>query len=302
MAGVVAPDEPVQFAVLPDHRRMAYRRFGDPVGMPVLALHGTPGSRLKYAIADEAAKDAGLELLSIDRWSYGKSDGHPQPSLATFAEDMEDFADHLGLSKFGVLGVSGGGPFAAAVAAALGGRVSALALVAPVGPIAGAPIMPELSPFHAFAFRGLARTPGAMRMIFSGFRHLISRSDGSLAMRIASSRAAAVDRGMLCRPRERQSLIDAFRAGLEPSAAGPATDLNLFGRAWDFAPERISSPSRLWIGSEDRHVPVSAARLLATRIPGCICSDLEGAGHYWVMQNMPEVLSWLAGQSKGERL
>lgn len=293
MVGAVAA-EPVLFFRLPDGRRVAYRRFGDDDGHPVLALHGTPGSRLKYAMADGAARASGLSLISIDRWSYGRTDPHPRPSLAAFAEDMEVFADGLGLARFGVLGVSGGGPYAAAVAAALGERVSGLALVAPVGPIAGAPATVALSPFHAFAFRGLARTPGAMRLVFAGFRALIGRRDGTLAMRIASSRAAAVDRHMLCRPYERQSLIDAFRAGLEPGAEGPAIDMRLFGRAWDIAPERIRSSSRLWIGSEDRHVPIAAARALAGRIPGCICSDLDGAGHYWVMQNMDAVLGWLA--------
>lgn len=292
-----AADESVLFAVLRDGRRIAYRCFGDPDGHPVLALHGTPGSRLKYAMADGAARDAGLSLISIDRWKYGKSDGHPRPSLAAFAEDMEDFADRLGLGRFAVLGISGGGPYATAVAAAAGNRISALALVAPVGPIAGVPAAVAMSAFHTLAFRGLARAPGAMRLVFSGFRRLIARSDGALAMRIASSRAAVVDRRMLCRPNQRQSLIDAFRAGLEPGSEGPAIDMALFGRAWDIAPERIVVPSRLWIGSEDRHVPVMAARLLAGRIPGCVRTDLDGAGHYWVMQNMAAVLGWLAERS-----
>lgn len=299
MSGGTA-DEPVLFAAMPDGRRIAYRRFGDPGGHPVLALHGTPGSRLKYAMADAAAKEAGLALLSVDRWSYGKSDGHPRPSLAAFADDMEAFADRLGLGRFAVLGVSGGGPYAASVGAVVGNRISALALVAPVGPIAGAPSSPRLSHFHNLAFRGLARTPGAMRAVFWGFRRLITRRDASLAMRIASARASAVDRRTLCRPYERQSLVDAFRAGLEPGAAGPALDMTLFGLAWDVAPERITAPSRLWIGSEDRHVPVSAARLLADRIPDCERTDLQGAGHYWVMQNMPEVLGWLAETSRSD--
>lgn len=297
MAGDEA-GEHVLFAVLRDGRRIAYRRFGRTDGHPVLALHGTPGSRLKFAMADAAARDAGLSLLSIDRWSYGKSDGHARPSLAAFAEDMEEFADRLELRRFGVLGVSGGGPYAAAVAACLGDRVSAVALVAPVGPISGVPSAVELSRFHTLAFRGLARTPGAMRLIFAGFRKLIARRDGTFAMRLAGSRAAAVDRRILCRPAERQSLIEAFRAGLEPGAAGPALDLALFARAWDVAPERIVAPARLWIGSEDRHVPVAAARALAGRIPGCERTDLAGAGHYWVMQNMAEVLGWIAAQSR----
>lgn len=285
--------EPVGFTRLPDGRRVAYRRFGDAAGLPVLALHGTPGSRLKYAMAHDAARAAGLDLVSIDRWGYGMTDTHPRPSLAAFATDMTAFADALGLDRFGVLGVSGGGPYAVAAASAMGDRVAALALVAPVGPMAGTAAAWDMSPFHVAAFRGLSQMPGVMRLVFSGFRALIGRNP-LLAMRVASARAALVDRRIVCRPAERQSLVDAFRAGLQPGALGPAIDMRLFGRVWDIAPERVSAPSRLWIGGADRHVPIAAARLLADRIAGCRRVDLDGAGHYWVMGNMPEVLGWLA--------
>jgi hypothetical protein len=45
---------------LPDGRGLGFRVYGDPRGLPVLFLHGTPGSRLKFSIADEAGKALGL--------------------------------------------------------------------------------------------------------------------------------------------------------------------------------------------------------------------------------------------------
>lgn len=286
--------------LLPDGRRVAYQRFGDELGYPILALHGTPGSRLKFAMADRPARTADLSLWSVDRWGYGGTDAHPRPSLSAFAADMAAFADAAGLARFGVLGVSGGGPFAAAVASELGDRVTALALVAPVGPIAGTPAGGALSPFHILAFRGLSRSPSAVRAVFLGFRALLRRN-GVLAMRIATSRAALVDRRTACQPYERQSLIDAFREGLSPGAEGPVADMQLFGRQWDLDLERITAPSRLWIGDADRHVPQAAARGLAMGIAGCQLVALEGAGHYWVMRNMPEVLGWLADAARAQQ-
>ena len=57
--------------VLLDGRPIGYREYGAAEGLPVVALHGTPGSRLKYARAEAAAGTMGLRLICPDRWGYG---------------------------------------------------------------------------------------------------------------------------------------------------------------------------------------------------------------------------------------
>lgn len=273
-------------------RVMLLREYGDPRGTPVIALHGTPASRLMYAAAEQAG-NMGLRLFAPDRWGYGGSSPHRQPTLTAFADDISKVADELGLGHFSVLGVSGGGPYAAAIAARLVQRVDALALVAPVGPIAGAPV--RLSAFHTLCFRLLPRTPAVLRGVFAGFRSGLAKAPAA-TMRIAFVRAPPPDRKILSQRRIRERFEAMFVEGLRNGVEGALIDMQIFNRPWEVELDRIRAPSRLWIGTIDNNVPVDAARQLASAIPGCDLIELPGEGHLWVAVNYPVVLTWIASR------
>jgi pimeloyl-ACP methyl ester carboxylesterase len=276
-----------------DGRRLCFREFGLADGFPVIALHGTPGSRLKFAATHECAASLGLRLISPDRWAYGGTDAPNEPSLAAYALDIEYLADKLSLETFSVAGISGGGPFAAAVAAGLGRRVERLALISPVGPLAGAIPPGQLRLFHRFCFRVLPRLPGAVPLAFGFLRAALSVAPDA-AVLLSARRSAAVDRALLLRDRKvRRNLSNAFRAGLAGGVRGPAIDLRLFSAPWGVELNRTTAASRLWLGTEDRNVPLPAARHLAAAI-GAQLTLLEGAGHFWFSQHYQEVLRWLA--------
>lgn len=279
--------------VLTDGRAIAYAEHGDPAGYPVIALHGTPGAATKYASTGGAAAQIGLRLIAPDRWGYGRTSPHPAPTLATFAADMARLADHLGADRFAVAGVSGGGPFAAATAAVLAGRVSALALISPVGPVGMAGASRDLDAFHRLSFRMLPRVPGAMRLVFSAFRTGLALAPET-AMRVAGSRHGDADRSASRDADVRAAMAEMFKAGLEHGVDGAVTDMALFSRPWDFDPGTIRAPSRLWIGSDDRNVPVRSARRLAGMIEGCVLSALDGEGHLWVGRHAGEALQWIS--------
>lgn len=284
-----AGDGSVQIA---DGRRLAFRIFGDPAGAPVLALHGTPGSRLKFVVADPIARNAGLCVIAPDRWGYGSTEPHPRPSLKAFAADIAEFADALGVGQFAVIGVSGGGPFAAAVASEMPDRVRALALVAPVGPIAGEADV-EIMPFHRFCFGALARTPAAVGAVFYAFRAALGVSP-AFGMRVATVRVPAADRRVLSQREVSDRLGHTFVEGLRPGVAGPITDLGIFSTRWDIDLAHARMPARLWIGSVDENVPRSAARRLAERLPACEVIELTDEGHLWIANNYDVVLGWIA--------
>lgn len=284
-------DDGGAFHVLADGRRLTYATYGDPAGTPVLAFHGTPGARTKFASADAAARERGLRLISIDRWGYAGSDMPPSPRLSRFGEDMLHLCDNLGLTRVGLIGVSGAGPFAAAAAAKLGERAGALALISPVGPLDGNDV--DLSAFHAFCFRVLPRVPGGLRMTFAALRAGLRLSPGT-AMRVVTARAPPPDRTILSEGGAGMALADCFALGLSSSVEGPVTDMRLFSRRWDIDTATIRSPSRLWIGDLDRNVPQTSAKHLAAAIPGCETVIPSGYGHYWATRHIGEVVDWLA--------
>ncbi len=278
---------------LADGRRVGYRIYGAADGAPVLALHGTPGAHSKFAMAGVAASTLGLRLIAIDRWGYGATDAPANPSLAGFGRDMALVADALAVEKFSVIGISGGGPYAAAVAAILPGRVTAAALVSPVGPIVGLARRPRLSALHYVSFRVLPRIPGAIDLAFKAFRQVALRAPASSA-RIAAGRALSSDREIMSDRALAADLGACFATGLATGTRGPAIDMQLFSRAWNVDLREVACSARVWIGDEDRNVPIAAAIALAGGITGAELTQLGPHGHYWIARNFPDVLQWLA--------
>lgn len=278
---------------LGDGRRLTWREYGNVQGHPVIALHGTPGSREKFAIASGHARKLGLRLICPDRWGYGGSDAPRTGTLVDYARDCLDLAGYIGAERFSLVGVSGGGPYAAAIAAASPERIAALALVAPVGPIRGTATAPEMTLFHQFCFKGLPHVPGAIRIAFSFFRTVLAVSPRG-AITMATARAGRGDKMTVRKTVVQDRLAETFRLGLAPGCGGPVRDMLVFARPWRVPLHAICAPARLWIGSDDRNVPITAATCLARAIPGCELTRIEGAGHFWVTSHYDEVMDWVA--------
>ena len=85
---------------------LAWNEYGAPEGKPVFYYHGWPSSRLQARIAHHLAKERGIRLISMDRPGIGKSTLVRDRKLEDWPALMARFADHLGLEKFGQIGVS----------------------------------------------------------------------------------------------------------------------------------------------------------------------------------------------------
>lgn len=277
---------------LADGRKVGYADYGARDGQPVLALHGTPGSRLMYRLADGPARERGLRLVAPDRPGCGQSSMRQAHGFSAWSSDLAAIADALGIGRFAAIGVSGGGPYAAACAARLAPRVRALALVSPVGP-------PQprnaLSLPHRVIFRGLASSDWLSLATFRAIRFALDHAP-DLAYQGLVSRSAAADKPILLKPQVKASLLAAMGEGLRPGIAGAAQDLRLFATGWDTDLAAVAAPAGLWQGSDDRTVPPAAAYALAARIPGCELVRLAGAGHYWVFDHFADVLDWVAAR------
>jgi pimeloyl-ACP methyl ester carboxylesterase len=120
---------------LPDGRRLACRQYGPADGKPVLYMPGTPSCATEWRMWPAGAADQlNMRVVAVDRPGLGGSDPLPRCRIADWPADVTALADALGLSRFAILGYSGGVPYTLSCAEALPDRVSKAALVGCVGP------------------------------------------------------------------------------------------------------------------------------------------------------------------------
>jgi pimeloyl-ACP methyl ester carboxylesterase len=117
----------------PDGSVIAVEVAGEPGAVPVLICHGLADSRLTAELFTEVARELGLLIIVPDRPGTGRTDRRRLGRVADWAQDAALVLDRLAPGPAAVAGISAGGPFAAACAAELPGRVTSLTLVAPLG-------------------------------------------------------------------------------------------------------------------------------------------------------------------------
>ncbi len=252
-----------------DGRAVAVQAFGDPNGPPVIYCHGWPACRL------EAGLIPGLEvrLIALDRPGYGGSDAQPGRRLCDWPCDVAAVADALGLGRFHLIGVSGGGPFAAAVARALPERVRGLALVNAVPP----PTTPGLAGSGVAALFQLGRRPQRAGRMLSAARALL-RFRLLTPGRIIGSGLPEADRACLTRP-TLAAIGRVWREALAPGVAGALSDATILAAPWCVDLGDIRVPTTVWAGAADSMVPARAATAYAA-IPGAAVRVVADEGHY----------------------
>lgn len=271
-------DRTAQRIVLRDGRWLGFAEYGDPHGVPLFAFHGTPGSRLMVQVADDAARLHGVRLIAPDRPGYGLSSRQAGRRFADWPDDVVALADALGIARFGVVGVSGGGPHALACAWKIPERLSMVGTVSGVAPIAGGDL-PSLDRQHHAALELARSVPWLIGPVVTLGRFAWRRFPEGMYRRLQALGPRA-DRTVLARPEVAKSLIAGLCEGLRRGSRGAAEELRLFIRPWGFPLEDITVPVQIWHGAHDGLVPIAAAHRLVALIPNCRLEVVPDGGHY----------------------
>ena len=274
--------------VLPDGRDLGWLDLGDTSGMPVFAFHGTPGSRLQLAIEDTPIRAAGLRLICPDRPGYGLSTFQPGRRLVDWPRDVEYLADHLGIERFAVMGISGGGPHAAACAALLGDRVTSAAIVSGVGPLAD-PRAPEGMTRSDRILTALSRHRSRVLDVALYFEVAALRRWPSRALDLMARQLPPADVAVLSQPEVRALFeSDAIRSSRTAGKAA-VQDFELFATDWGFDLGTIRIPVHIWQGDADRNVPPHHARLMHDAISGSVLHEYPGEGHFMAFHHLDDI-------------
>lgn len=277
--------------VLVDGRRLVYAEYGAAEGRPVFYVHGFPGSRLEAVLADGAAARLGIRLLALDRPGYGRSDDLPGRRLGDWPPDVASLADALELKRFGLLGVSGGAPFALACAAAFPERVELLSLVCPLGPL-GEPELTRQLPWPLrSALSMLQRFPGFSRWLGGRLLRLACRYPEGV-LRALLLGASPVDRAIFQDVGIFSAMVQSLREALSQKGRGVIADMAIYHGAWGFPLPELDLPVRLWHGSADRTVPRALVDHLAASLPHCRARLIPDEGHFSLpLRHMEEILA-----------
>jgi len=273
---------------------LAYGEYGDPAGLPIFFFHGWPSSRTMAELADAAAQHLSVRIISPDRPGICDSTFQPNRKLLDWPDILRQLADHLQLTQFHLLAISGGAPYAYVTAWKMPERVRAMAAVSGAPPITELQNREDLLGLYRLMLYCYGKYPRFSRMCFHLARPVLS-------LRPPLRARPLLLKLLWLRPSDEAALHDsaAFEACFESqrrawraSAAGILADAEIYGQPWGFALEDVVVPVRLWHGKQDRAFSIRTAKELAKRLPNCTARFIENEGHYSTpIRHMPEILA-----------
>jgi pimeloyl-ACP methyl ester carboxylesterase len=272
-------------------RQLGIAEFGPPDGQALFWMHGTPGARRQVPEAARLiAADRGLRIIGVDRPGVGLSTPHLYDGIVDSAADLEVVADRLGIDRFAVVGLSGGGPYALAAAHEMPDRVPAVGILGGVAPTRGpdgigggavgiatrlAPILPVL------------REPiGALLTAFVR----LARPIGPLALDLYGRVSPEGDREVLKRPEIKAMFLDDLSNNGGRSMRAVMADVILFTRDWGFSVRDIEAPVWWWHGDADHIVPLAHGQHVVPLIPKAELRIRAGESHLGGLGGAAEVL------------
>ena len=271
-------------------RQISFAEFGDPQGRAVFWLHGTPGARRQ--IPTEAriyAEDHNIRLIGIDRPGIGSSTPHLYDAIFSFADDLRIIADTLGVDKMAVVGLSGGGPYALACAAAMPDRIVAAGVLGGVAPTRGPDAIRGGAMDLGVRVAPLLRLGGSPLRVGASLLVRAARPVASTGLDVYALLSPQADRHLLTRPEFKAMFLDDLLTGSRKQLAAPFNDVILFARDWGFRLAEVRVPVRWWHGDHDHIIPFAHGEHVISRL-----SDAE-------LFHLPEE-SHLAGLGRGEEI
>ena len=290
---------PTHMLSLPGGRELAYSLYGAPDGRPVHFFHGFPNSRLLAAMVHEKAAKAGVCLVAADRPGFGASSAIPGRSLMDWPIQVAALANHLGHSRFDVVGVSCGGAYALACAARIPHRIGRVVLLAGMGPMDRPEIRRAQMPALKAMFGAAKLHPWLASPMFLLDRRMF-RGNPERALRVMAGMLTPPDRAVLAAEPEVgrhfvASMAEAYRQGI----GAAMHEARLIAQPRPYRLEDIRVPVHVFQGGADRHVPEAMGHYLARTMPAAHWHLFPEEGHLSIVWNrFDECLDVLGGGAR----
>lgn len=292
-ASLFAMTKTRQLLTLPDGRSLDVFVAGDEGSPVVVNLPGTPEGHIPSDNLLDAAALAGVRIVSIARPGYAGSTRMPNRTVSSVVPDVLHVLEALGVSRFAVLGTSGGGPHALACGALAGDRCVAVAVVAGVGPwaAAGLDFLADMGEGNEVEFAAALQGEAPLRELLMPWREEMTSAgpDGTYAsmLSVLSPPDQHVLTGAVA-----EHMHKGVSLALQNGVDGWLDDDLAFIQPWGFDLTGVGAPVYLWQGEQDLMVPPAHGRWLAQALPVCRAYLLPDDGHLTLILNRPgEILA-----------
>lgn len=268
-----------------DGHKIYYYTYGNPKGMPLVFIHGFPGTgRQGLLLLQDSPYEKDFFLIAVDRPGYGNAEYQNDFTLKKFAENADQLITLLGFDKFIVFSVSGGGPYAAAVSYFYGHRVIRTVSINGVARM-------DLKKFlflnqsqkKMYLFNKLLPKPAKKFVAERIYNKNITNIDNILTsdFRDFSPR----DRQALEDPVTGPFLFETFKFSLMGGPYGLLSDIQLYLDPWGFEIRDIKVPYYLYHGDKDDIVHPIWSQFMMNELTDVRFKMFEGEGHYSLPYN-----------------
>lgn len=283
---------------LPSGRILEFSEGGDPKGLPIFTLHGSPASRLLYPPHVTDAETRHIRLIGYNRPGYGGSTPLPGRRIVDVASDVAAIADYLELNKFAVWGISGGGAPALACAGALPDRVVAATSLAGVAPYPadGLDWLAGMGEFNVEDFNLMLSNKAEWEVKSRKDADELLKATKADLVQMFSTLLSEVDKGVLT-DELAESFLASFQEAYVVGIRGACDDSLATAIPWGFDPASIEVPVQIWHGEQDKFVPFAHGEWLASHIPHAEAHLEKDEGHLSLfVRKIPDVHGWLTAK------
>lgn len=256
-----------------------YATWGEPSDRPVLFFHGFPGSHHQGRALINHVAPHGIFLIASDRPGYGGTVG--LGTAADYLDDLRALLTSLNVSRFDVLGVSGGAPWAHMMASRFSESVSSLNVVCGL-----ATNNRETAPFYsrgqsrALTMRKLLPARAAEAIVAKAIKSFDPKTqiEGLIRLLPPADQAAVREPGV------REVLLSSIDAARLQGAKGILFDSALYSSDWlknHCDPKRLARvPTTYFHGRLDKILDWRMTEWMAARHPHARSFFFENEGHY----------------------
>lgn len=298
---IYSPSRHDQTAPLSASRRIGFAEYGSLSGPALFLCHGEPGSRYDGARLHALGAKYGFRVVCPDRPGIGLStlqDDHGLQQrrgrrLVEYPRDIARLARWLGVTRYRVVGVSGGGPSALACAAVLAPRE-----VVGVGIVAGmchpAQInVREAGVYIASVLWWYKHFPGLLRWWIDTFQVSRVRDDERCREMLEYAYTWLPEPDRTFMQRADQGLMRAnLRAVFAQGARGVVNDGRALCGPWGFELADARGKVLLFYGAKDIRTPLSFGRYYKRHLVNADVNLVEfaGVGHYNMDEKYEEIV------------